>query len=228
MDEPAGQSADSRTPSNWVFVVVGVSLRPAIYSRDILPQPEVLIVAGSEGNLREYLVLVTADLRRTRQRLDRLEAREAEPIAVVGMACRFPGDVRSPEDLWRLVDNGVDAITGMPDDRGWDLGSLYDPDPDKLGKSYVRHGRFLDSMGDFDAELFGIAPREALTIDPQQRLLLESAWEAIERARIDPGSLRGSQTGVFVGGAETGYADLVGRAEGTEGHVLTGSAFSMM
>ncbi|WP_327091567.1 SDR family NAD(P)-dependent oxidoreductase [Nonomuraea sp. NBC_01738] len=187
-------------------------------------------MADEQQRLLDYLKRVTADLRRTRRRLRLVEERAAEPIAIVAMSCKFPGGVNSPEDLWRLLAGGEDGITEFPADRGWNVDDIYHPDPDHRGTTYTRHGGFIDGIADFDAGFFGISPREALTMDPQQRLLLEGAWEAIERAGIDPLSLRGSRTGVYAGVTMQDYTGRVMMAnpDDVEGALLTGSSTSVV
>ncbi|MFE9069414.1 type I polyketide synthase, partial [Streptomyces violaceusniger] len=183
---------------------------------------------SNEDKLRDYLRRVIAELHQTRQRLQDAESADHEPIAIVAMSCRYPGGLRSPEELWRSVAAGEDAISGFPQDRGWDVEGLYDPDPGSVGKSYAREGGFLDGAGDFDPAFFGMSPREALATDPQQRLLLETAWEAFERAGIDPESVRGSKTGVFTGVMYHDYGTgLTSLPAGVEGYLGNGTAGSI-
>ncbi|MBA2811303.1 SDR family NAD(P)-dependent oxidoreductase [Streptomyces sp. KM273126] len=173
----------------------------------------------------DYLRRVTAELRRAHRRIEELETDRApgasgdDPVAVVGMGCRLPGNVTSPDDLWRLVDTGEDAVTDFPADRGWDLTAL-------LAESAARGGGFLGGADAFDAEFFGISPREAATMDPQQRLFLEVAWEALENAGIDPQSLRGSRTGVYAGTYQWD-SGRPGPGDGA-GHAMTGTAASVL
>ncbi len=181
-----------------------------------------------EATLSKYLRKVTGDLRDANLRIGELEEQAFEPIAIVGIGCRFPGGVRDAEGLWGLVAAGGDTISAFPRDRGWPLETLFDPDPDHVGTSYLDEGGFLEGATEFDPEFFGISPREALAMDPQQRLLLEVAWEALEDAGLDPTTLAGSETGVFAGVMHHGGYGA--RADGPEleGHRAIGSATSVL
>ncbi|MDT0268067.1 beta-ketoacyl synthase N-terminal-like domain-containing protein, partial [Streptomyces sp. DSM 44915] len=182
---------------------------------------------NNEQKLLSYLRRATSDLQESRRQLREAERRDNEPIAIVGIGCRFPGGVYTAEDLWRLVANGDNAITDFPTDRDWDP-DLFDADQNKSGKTYTTRGGFLHDALLFDAAFFGISPREALAMDPQQRLLLETSWEALEDAGIDPLSLRESQTGVFTGITYHDYGSRLHEIpEGLEGHLGNGSSASV-
>ncbi|MBQ1160739.1 acyltransferase domain-containing protein [Streptomyces sp. A73] len=183
---------------------------------------------ADDEKLRRYLKHATADLRQARRRVTELEERAREPIAIVGMACRLPGGVHGPEDLWRLVASGVDAVSAFPVDRGWPLETL--TRPDGPGRSVTDQGGFLHDAPLFDAGFFGISPREAVAMDPQHRLLLETAWETFERAGLVREELAGSRTGVFAGVASQDYMTLAGEtvSEDVAGHIATGNSGSAL
>ncbi|MFD5391217.1 beta-ketoacyl synthase N-terminal-like domain-containing protein, partial [Streptomyces sp. NPDC127074] len=186
-------------------------------------------MAASREDLVKALRTSLMDAERLRRENDRLIAESTEPVAIVAMACRLPGGVTDPESLWKLVDEGRDAIGPFPTDRGWDLETLFDADPDAVGKSYVREAGFLEGAGGFDAAFFGISPREALSLDPQQRLLLETAWETFERAGMDPRSVEGRDIAVFAGGSGQGYGGGPGDApKGLEGYLGVGASGSVI
>ncbi|QEV20765.1 SDR family NAD(P)-dependent oxidoreductase [Streptomyces alboniger] len=189
---------------------------------------------SNEEKLVDYLKRATADLRDTRRRLQEAQDKDREPIAVIGMACRYPGGITTPEEMWQLVAEGRDGITEVPADRGWDLDALSLADEEAAGgtgEKRVPRGGFLEGAGDFDPTFFRISPREALAMDPQQRLLLEASWEAFERAGIDPESVHGSKTGVFAGLMNnTDYTPSPaqeGIPEGLEGFLGTGGSGSV-
>ncbi|WP_433623995.1 SDR family NAD(P)-dependent oxidoreductase [Nocardia sp. CA-120079] len=206
--------------------VGGVRLRDRLIRATGVPLPASLIFDHPTASAVATLLRarVTGN-DRGKHRVSRRTSTD-EPIAIVGMGARFPGGVRSAEDLWDLMTAGRDVIGEFPTDRGWDLDRLFDPDPDKPGTVYTRHGGFLSSAGDFDPGFFGISPREAVAMDPQQRLLLETSWEALEDAGIDPMSLRGSDTGVFAGACSSGYSRRV--TGDLEGFRLTGTSHSVI
>lgn len=185
---------------------------------------------GGAPDRTEELRRAVLAIRGLRQQVEQLESRNREPIAVVGMACRFPGGADTPDAYWRLLREGVDATTDIPSDR-WDTEALYDPDPEAPGRIYVRRGAFLDQpLEDFDAAFFGISPREAAALDPLQRLLLELGWEALERAGIAPHTLEGSHSGVFLGLSGSDFETLQKqreRLEDIDAYRGTGSALSV-
>ncbi|MEU3603625.1 type I polyketide synthase [Streptomyces sp. NPDC006798] len=183
--------------------------------------------ADDADRVERALRTLLAERDRLRRENDALRARDREPVAVVAMACRYPGGVSTPDELWEMIRDGRDAVAEFPTDRGWR--DVFDPDPDTVGGSYVRHGGFLTGMADFDAEFFGLSPREALTVDPQQRLLLETSWEVLERAGIVPAELRGADVGVFSGvsSPEYGMRFLTGGRSDLEGHLSLGSSLSV-
>ncbi len=199
---------------NRLKAATGLALSPTLIFD--YPTPN-----GLAGYIRGELAGVPQEIKH----VPAARATSDEPIAIVGMACRFPGGVDSPEGLWDMVSAGRDVLSEFPNDRGWDLAALYNPDPDVPGACYTRTGGFVDGVADFDPAFFGVGPSEALAMDPQQRLFLELSWEALERAAIEPGGLRGSATGVFAGVYTQGYG--MGAAPTVEGFRLTGQSSSV-
>ncbi|MEV4141491.1 type I polyketide synthase, partial [Dactylosporangium sp. NPDC049742] len=222
--------ADQPFKNLGVNSLTAVELRNALTEASGVRLPATLVFdqptpAAVAAHLRQELLGLPDEVAEP----ETVSATVDEPIAIVGMACRYPGDVSSADDLWNLVVAGGDAITPFPTNRGWDVEALYNPDPDAPGTCYAQGGGFLHDAGDFDPAFFGISPREALAMDPQHRLLLETSWEAVEHAGIDPVSLRGSQTGVFAGVTYQDYVGLLMLAkESAEGLIGSGNSFSVL
>ncbi len=233
-----GHESPSAIEAGRAFKELGFDSRAALELRDRLRAhsdlqlPATLLYDHPTPEALAAHLLTELSQAQTQDGLIASARRSEEPLAILGMACRYPGGALSPKELWDLVLARRDAITGFPLDRGWDLDALYDPDPDGVGTTYARGGGFLADAARFDAAFFGISPREASSMDPQQRLLLETCWEAIEQAGIDPRSLKGSQTGVFAGAGAFDYgsspaSDAV-ESGGAEGYRLTGGAASVI
>ncbi|WP_031734190.1 type I polyketide synthase, partial [Mycobacterium tuberculosis] len=187
--------------------------------------PMLIFDYPTPNRLASYIRTELAGLPQEIKHTPAVRTTSEDPIAIVGMACRYPGGVNSPDDMWDMLIQGRDVLSEFPADRGWDLAGLYNPDPDAAGACYTRTGGFVDGVGDFDPAFFGVGPSEALAMDPQQRMLLELSWEALERAGIDPTGLRGSATGVFAGVMTQGYGMFA--AEPVEGFRLTGQLSSV-
>ncbi|WP_234781230.1 type I polyketide synthase, partial [Mycobacterium tuberculosis] len=187
--------------------------------------PTLIFDYPTPNRLASYIRTELAGLPQEIKHTPAVRTTSEDPIAIVGMACRYPGGVNSPDDMWDMLIQGRDVLSEFPADRGWDLAGLYNPDPDAAGACYTRTGGFVDGVGDFDPAFFGVGPSEALAMDPQHRMLLELSWEALERAGIDPTGLRGSATGVFAGVMTQGYGMFA--AEPVEGFRLTGQLSSV-